>query len=220
MVPIRFVWSAADRDGVAAAQTSTGTARLILNGALVVPAQPNGVAAYAAFDSGSNRTVSIFSAGDLSGITFTIAGLDASGNAVSEAKVGPGAGLTVYTTALFNKVLSVTPSGSVGTNVEIGSGTTGATKWVEVDWMSNPTNIGLWLQITATIDVTVQLTPDDFKTMTPYAFPHNYLTGITADAVSALGYPAQGVRMLVNSSTVATGAAVFTYIQAGLGRGR
>lgn len=219
MRPIRFVWSAADRDGVAAAQTSTGTAKLILNGALVIPAQPSGVAAYAAFDPGANRTVSIFSTGDLSGITFTIVGLDGSGNTVSEAKVGPN-NTTVYTTALFNKVLSVTPSATVGTNVEIGSGTTGATNWVEVDWMTGVTDIGLWLQITATINVTVQLTPDDFKTMTPYAFAHAMLTAIAADAASSLNYPAQGVRMLVNSSTVATGAAVFTYIQSALGRGR
>lgn len=216
MRPAQFTFAAADRDGVAKAQTTAGATALVLNGALV-PSVQVGLSAVAQLGAGINRTVSIYSAADLSGITFTVDGYDANGAAITEDVTGPTAGATVYSTALFNQVTSVTPDGAVGTAVEIGSGTTGATNWYTVDYFQDPANIALWLQITATLSATVQMTPDDLNgSATPHTFNHAYLTAITSDAASALNYPARGVRALINSSS-GSGALVFTIIQAGAG---
>lgn len=214
MRPAQFTFAAVDRDGVAQAQTTAGATALTLNGALVPAIQP-GLVAVAKFNPGINRTVSLYSAADLSGINFAITGFDASGNAVSESRVGPTAGATVYTTALFNKVASVTPDAAVGTAVEVGSGSTGATNWYAIDYFQGPISVGLWLKITSTIDVTVQMTPDAFlqTTATPDTFNHASLTNITADAASELPYGAQGVRALINSSS--GGAMKFSIVQAG-----
>lgn len=220
MRPQRFTFSASSVTAVAALQTLAGAGFLTLNGSAVIPAQPSGVAAYAKFDDGINRPLTFTSTGDLSARTLTVVGLDASGNAVTSAIAGPNNN-TVATTELYNRVLSIRSSGALATAISAGSGTTGATNWAGLDYYPNPANIGLWLQITATIDVTVQLTPDDINdvSITPHPFAHNYLTNKTADAVSALMYPAQACRMLINSSS-GSGAAIFTVIQAGLGRGR
>lgn len=216
MRPVQFVFSAAVTTAVALAQTTAGAASLTLNGTLVTPIQP-GKAAYAAFDAGVNRTVSLTSTGDLSGIQITINGFDTNNVAVTQTRAGPNNN-TVETTALFNRVTSVTTPSALGTAMSVGSGTTGATNWFAVDYFVNPTNIGLWLQVTATLSATVQMTPDAFMqtTVAPHAFAHAYLTAVTADAASALNYPAQGIRALINSSS-GSGALVFTIIQAGAG---
>jgi hypothetical protein len=218
MRPAQFIFSAADRDGIAAAQTTAGAVALALNGALALPRQPWNSGPVGFMGAGVNRTLSLYSTGNLSGINFTIVGLDASGNAVTEVLAGPN-NTTVYSVNLYNTILSVTPNGAVATAVEAGSGTTGATNWYAVDYYLDPANIGLWLKISGTISVTVQLTPDAFlqTTTAPSTFNHAYLTTVTADAASALTYPAQGIRMLVGSSTVDSGAAIFTIIQAGIG---
>lgn len=219
MRPQRFTFSASSTTAVAAAQTLAGAGFLTLGGATVVLAQPNGVAAYAKFDDGVNRPLTFTSTGNLSAATLVVVGLDASGNAVTSSIAGPNNN-TVATTELYNRILSIRSSAALGTAMSAGTGTTGATNWAGLDYYPNPTNVGLWVQITGTINIDIQLTPDPIndQVITPHTFAHAYLTGVTADAVSALTYPARASRMLVNSS--AGGSAIFTLIEAGLGRGR
>lgn len=215
MRPAQFTFSAAVTTAVALGQTTAGSGSFTLNGTLVGPIQ-KGLVAFAQFDAGVNRTVSITSTGNISGVNFTITGRDANGAVVTETRAGPN-NTTVYTTALFNTVTSVTVNGAVGTATSIGSGTTGATNWFTVDYFQSPVNVGLWLQITATLSATVQLTPDSLQSgSTPYAFSHAYLTAVTADAASELPYGARGIRALINSSS-GSGALVFTIIQGGAG---
>lgn len=215
MRPAQFTFSAAATTAVTTAQTTAGATPLAIDGTLAVPAQI-GKAAYAALGNGINRTVSLTSTGALSGINITISGFDSNNNPVTETRAGP-SNNTVETTALFNRVTSVVPASALGTAMSVGTGTTGATNWFEVDYFVNPANIGLWLQITATLSATVQLTPDSLQNgVTPHPFAHAYLTAVTADAASELPYPAQGVRALINSSS-GSGALVFTVIQAGAG---
>lgn len=219
MRPQRFTFSASSTTAVAAAQTLAGAGLLALNGSAVIPAQPSGVAAYAKFDDGVNRPLTFTSTGNLSAATLTVVGLDASGNAVTSSIAGPNNN-TVATTELYNRILSIRSSAALGTAMSAGSGTTGVTNWAGLDYYPNPANVGLWLQITGTISVTVQMTPDTIQdpTTAPHTFNHGYLTAIVADAASALTYPAEACRMLINSSS--GGAAKFTVMQAGLGRGR
>lgn len=214
MRPAQFTFSAADRDGIAVAQTTAGATALLLNGALALPAQPWNSGPVGFMGAGINRTGSLYSTGNLNGINFTWVGLDANNAAVTEVLAGPN-NTTVYTVNSYNTILSVTPNAAVGTAVEVGSGTTGATNWYALDYFQSPISLGLWLKIANTINVTVQLTPDSFlqTTTAPATFNHANLTSITADAASELPYGARGARMLVNSST--NGSAVFTIVQAG-----
>lgn len=216
MRPARFVFSAASTAAVANGQTTAGAATLVLNGSAVGPVQP-GIPAFAQFDLGVTRPVTLTSTGALSGVNFTIVGFDANNGPLTEVLAGP-SNNTVATTAEFNRVTSITTSGAVGTSVSAGSGTTGHTNWYAVDYFQSPISVGLWLQVTATLSATVQLTPDAFiQTATaPHAFNHGYLTAVTADAASELPYGARGVRAAINSSS-GSGALVFTIIQSGAG---
>jgi hypothetical protein len=90
-------------------EDQTGTA-ITLNGALV----SGGIARAAA-----SQQVSLESSGNISGVTFLITGTDADGRYQAEVLTGPNAD-TVKTVLYFLTVDSVTPSGSVGTNVEGG----------------------------------------------------------------------------------------------------
>jgi hypothetical protein len=73
---------AADADGVANSQTPSGAGNLTINGAKA----SGGVATF-----GAARQVTITSAGNDSGRTFTVTGTDANGDSVSEAVTGANA---------------------------------------------------------------------------------------------------------------------------------
>lgn len=112
--------TAADRDGVCAAQQIAGAGNLVIGGALAT----SGVASF-----GEQQRVTIYSAGNLSGITFTVYGTTAFGDSISEAIVGPN-NTTVSTTANFKQVTRVAASAAVGTNVEVGNSNAMETPWI------------------------------------------------------------------------------------------
>ncbi len=101
-----------DRDGIALAQVRTGAGVLVLAGAGV-----SGGVYSAGFDGG--RKVTVYSGGNLSALTFTIAGTDKDGATLSENITGPN-NTTVTTTGYFQTVTSVSVGATIGTNVEIG----------------------------------------------------------------------------------------------------
>lgn len=93
----------ADRDGWAASQTAGGAGNLTLTGAQpTVPLE-----------------VSLYSTGNLSGVTFTITGINLFGAADSEALTGPN-NTTKYGTKPFASISQVAVSGAVATAVEVG----------------------------------------------------------------------------------------------------
>lgn len=114
--------TAADRDGVCAAQQLAGAGNLVIAGALA----SSGIAAF-----GEQQRVTIYSAGNLSALTFTVYGITAFGDSISEAVTGPN-NTTVSTTANFKQVTRVAASGAVGTNVEVGDSNALETPWVEL----------------------------------------------------------------------------------------
>lgn len=93
--------------------------RLVLNGPIV---SPNGTVSF--INSGYASSVTIQSAGDVSGINFTIVGTGNNGTNITEVIVGANAN-SVFTNNLFENVLSITinaaPPGGVG--FAIGSNT-------------------------------------------------------------------------------------------------
>lgn len=100
-----------DRDGFAAAQQLGAAGDLTLNGALV----SSGVGV-----ADVPRAVGLFSAADLSAITFTVYGYDGLGQKTRESLAGPN-NSTVATLKAFKKVNRIAASAAVGSNVEAGT---------------------------------------------------------------------------------------------------
>ena len=103
---------ALDADGLSTAATISGAAALTLNGALIADSK---------YTTGDNigQVITILSAGDDSGITFTIVGTDANGDALTEVVTGANAG-TASSSGYFNTVDSITTSASSAGNVSAG----------------------------------------------------------------------------------------------------
>ena len=80
---------------------------------------------------GSNMatTVTLTSAGNISGVNFTITGTDENGDAVTETRTGPNAN-TVTTTEAFLTVTGVSVDAAVGTNTSVGFSATSTTKGI------------------------------------------------------------------------------------------
>ena len=105
---------ATDPNGLSTAASISGAAALTLNGALIADSK---------YTTGDNigQVITILSAGDDSGITFTIVGTDANGDALTEAVTGDdGAPGTASSSGYFNTVDSITTSNSSAGNVSAG----------------------------------------------------------------------------------------------------
>ena len=195
----------ADADGIAQAQTLGGAGTLTLNGALVV----SGVA-----QLGVQRVVGVASTGNLSAVTFTVYGTNGAGVTISESIAGPNNN-TVSTALNFLTVTQVAASAAVGTNVTVGTTSVGASAAVPLDVYLDPFNTSLFLDVTGTVNITVQYTGDDnvLTSAGPFTwYDHTDLTSQTTDAVGTIISPVTAVRLLTNSGT---GTAELTVLQAG-----
>lgn len=216
MQPKVYNWPAPDRDGICLAQQTTGAGSLAISGALSsVRAPDKNPFVRWAQTPGLMRTVSLYSAGDLSTVNVTVAGLDWNFAAVTETTAGPNA-TTKYTTATFQYITSVTVDAAVGTDIEIGTGTTGYTDPWLLSNRVDPANVGLFIDVTGTINVTVRYTPDAPLPSSPTWFNHPFMTSLTADTQGNLAFPCSYAETLINSSS-SDGAVKFTVIQAGDG---
>lgn len=147
-----------DRDGFCAAQTTAGAADLSLNGALVT----NGVGVIDV-----PRAVGVYSAGNLSAITFTVYGYDAYNQPVREAITGPNA-TTANGKKAFARITRVAASAAVGTNVEVGTidifglpvRITSTSAVVHVGWAALTRDTGT---LTAADDTTATATTGDVR---------------------------------------------------------
>lgn len=212
MLPTQITWPVSSTTAIAALQTLGAAGAMTLNGPLSGPTTRSPVGQAQMPDS-FNRKLTLTSTGNISGVSFTIVGTDYDGNAVTEALAGPNNN-TVTSVNNYFLVTSVTANAAVATNTSIGTGSTGVTAWVITSDMNAPASVGLYIQITATMSVTVEGTPDFPIGTSPGLFPHAVLAAITSSDSSEWPYPVNGVRFKVNSSD-ATGAAVFSVLQAG-----
>ena len=101
---------ALDADGISVAATLSGSGNLTLGGALTSGGS-------ATFDSG--RVVTLLSAGDDSGDTFTVTGTDVNGDAQTEEITGANAG-TETGTKYFKTVTQISTDGASAGNVSAG----------------------------------------------------------------------------------------------------
>lgn len=196
---------AAAATGIALSQSGTAATPLTINGSLAT----GGVAT---FDV--PRRVGITSAGNDSGITFTIVGTDYYGRTQTE--VLKGANTTVaQTTHDFATVTSITPSGNTASTVTSGTTSVGSTQPMVIDSFANPTNISLAGIVTGTVNYTVEecyddLAPDwNVNANTPTWFATS-ITGASTNTTGTLTSPANLVRLTINSGT---GAALVRVLQ-------
>lgn len=195
---------AMDRDGIAAAQQTTDGTALTLNGVLGTTLD------YA-------RIIGIYSGGNLSGTTFTVAGTNANGEEISEAGItGPNAG-TVVTTKLFKTITSVTPAATIASDVEVG--TVATTLSAESTLFSLEAQLGTtptyFVNVTGTINYTISET--FMPTTTAFAdhvfMPLSAHTAKTADTVAVGTLHATGLKVTINSYS--SGAELQVYVNQG-----
>lgn len=181
-----------DADGLAEAQAVAGAAALDLNGALIV----DGV-----FLGDYARQLGILSAGDDSGITFTVVGTDADGKAQSEAVAGAaGAPGTAETTKYYKTVTSITSSGAAAGNVSVGTVDEFETNTIPLNtYNTDPATVSLE-RFSGTISVSVQETFSKVQdsTIAWFAGPAG-LTDATAAVAADVDNHASGIKLVCGS---------------------
>lgn len=223
-IPAQYTFAASDTAAICALQTTAGAGSFLINGTLADPNIPAGQAGRVVLSGGFGRVITLTSAGNISGVNFTIAGTDVYGRAVSSTIAGPNAN-TVATTQEYLTVTSVTVNGAVGTNTSVGTGTVGSTRPYCPSGMANavPANIALYGVVSNTINWTVQDSPTNINALlesggSPASITwlnHPTLAAQTANASSNYAFPVMWVRCVVNSAG-ATGTLQFTIRQAGI----
>ncbi len=189
-----------DRDGVSTAQTTAGAGNLTITGVL---------ASGGAVTFDVPRRVSIYSAGNLSSLTFTVTGTDRQGQALSEDVTGPN-NATVLTTAKFATVTQVAVSGTVGTNVEVGVTAALESKWIPIDHGKNPTSISISGAQTGTMTWGVEWTNREIIGLREHeivgATAHGTATNKSASyaEMTAAHGPATAMRFVISSWTSGT----------------
>ncbi len=203
----------ASTTAIALAQTTAGAGALQLTGTLRdLTALTYGVQQVVL--PNIERTVSLTVSGaDLSAANITIVGTSLLGSAVTETRAGPN-NTTVFTTAKYHTITSVTTDAALGTAMSVGTGTTGNTTWVKADQYQDPVNIAIGLAITATASWTVQYTYDDVETVaSPVTYSPAGLTAQTTTIDGGISLPILALRGVLNSSS-GSGAVTMTTMQA------
>lgn len=212
-VSITVTPTASDNDGISTTQTPSGAGNLTITGALA----SGGVATLSA--SGFERQVLISCAGVDAGRTFTVYGTNGNADVFSEAISGSNASTSVSTN-YFQTVTRISVDAATAGAVIVGTNGVGASVPIVIDRYLTPTNISIQLDISNTIDVTVQYTIEDIMTTaatygTVVWNSHSTLVSKTADSDGTFTSPVSAFRTKVNSFT-ATGACETTVMQAGI----
>jgi hypothetical protein len=200
---------AADDNGIALSQTTAGAANLTLNGALV----SGGVATL-----DSPRQIAITSAGNDTGITFTIYGTTYGDQSVSETITGA-SGAASTTNTDFLTVTRIAASGATSASgVIAGTNSKAGSRWVRLDSWAFP-QTAIQVNASGTVNWTLQVTMDDPNSPTnPVAVSAvQWLNTNDPDAVSAVGdvfsnfdWTPTWSRILLNSGT---GSVTATFAQ-------
>lgn len=161
MRPVRIYTlpRAADADGVATTQSLASAGDLTLDGALVTDGTAYIMQTGADSDgrpyNRHGQNVTITSAGNDSGITFTVYGMTPEGKVHSETLTG-GNVAAVTTSAYFSTVTRIAASGATAGNVTAGIAVTGATPVIPLDHY-----IGEGVALAAIVGNTMTYTVED-----------------------------------------------------------
>lgn len=143
--------AAADDNGIAESQTTAGAANLTLNGALV----SGGVAIL-----DEPRQVAISSAGNDTGVTFTVYGTTYGGASVSESLTGASGGAVATKTDFATVTQVSTSSATSASGVIVGTNSLAGSRWIRMDSWAFAQS-AMQINISGTINYTVQTTMDD-----------------------------------------------------------
>lgn len=212
--------TAAAATAVAASQSGTANVPLNINGSQASSGVATIGAAASSENAGGARRVIITSAGNDSGITFTLTGTNSTGNPIRDVVTGANVGAAVSNYD-FVTVTSIIPSANTTAAVTAGTNTTGSTTWIRCNYQITPFEIGMAVVVAGTINYTVEYTYDAIESAgalqspssVPTAWPHPQFTAKTANADGTLDNPLNAVRLTINSGT---GTATLTFIQAGI----
>ena len=187
--------SAASAVSVCASQ-SPGAGAITLNGSLVSV----GVATI-----GAAQFITLVSGGNDTGITFTVTGTDADGNAQTEAITGASAG-TATGTKFFKTVTGITHTGSVATTLTSGNAITSVSPSFFPNNSVYPTNLGISIQlVSGTGTFALNQTYETFQSYPADSvwFAHATLTALSATASGSLLFPVSALRLRASASTSA-----------------
>jgi hypothetical protein len=198
--------AAASATNIRTASSIAGAGAVTLNGSLV----SGGVATL-----DKQRRVLFTSAGNDSGITFTISGTNANGDLISETLTG-GNIAAVSTVLDYKTVTSVTSSGASAGTVSIGTNGVAGSSWVRLDdWA--PLNVALQVNVTGTVNYTIQQTMDDPNSPTNAVAAASVVwinssdtnvVAATANQQSSYSFVPVFVRAVLNSGTGSISATI------------
>lgn len=204
MRPIEFTWGGyaiADANAICESQSLASAGDLTLDGVLVstnyqfVAQIPPNVTYNVATLSVSGL-VTITSAGNDSGITFTIYGTNNTNAPIQETITG-GNATTVTSTKSFKTVTRVAGSGATASTVEVGTAQAGHTDWIPLDIYTPNQVTNISVTVSGTINYTVQYTNEN-----PFDLSINQ---------QVVAHPTAG---LVGATTSQTGGANTTLMRA------
>lgn len=196
--------AAADDNGICESQTPTVAGSLDLDGDLV----SGGVA-----QLDTQRRVLITSAGDDTGVTFTVTGTRENGVAITEDILG-GDSVAVYTTQDFYTVSDVAVDDATAGAVIVGTNGVGSSAWNLPNIYNQPCNLSFGVVPGGTVNYTVNYTYDDPNSVSvPAVYSISALTSKTAQLDAAINDPIRAYRITVNSGT---DPVTMTVIEAGI----
>ena len=185
-----------DPNGIFQDQTTGGAADLVLNGAEVVDGEwitPDGFAKLVGFEC----------AADISTVVFTITGYSDvdKHNLITDTITGINAS-TVQSTKYFYYITTIAVDAAVGTNVEGGAVDEAITAAIPINWRGGITSVNI--DITGTIDITVQQTFDDIQDINNLDFtwqdsPSSRLQNATASTNDSYDGLPTALRAKINS---------------------
>jgi hypothetical protein len=202
--------AAADADGICLSQTPGAAGALTLNGALV----SGGVAVLDAA-----RRVLITAAGNESAKTFTITGTSYNGQTQSETVTGPNA-TTAQSVLDYKTVTSVVISAAAAGAITVGTNGVASSRWMRLDsWAF--AQVGIQVNVSGTINYTVQQTFDDPNDATNPVSPANVVwvnsadSAVVSKAVDAQSFYAYAPTFIKITANSGDGSARLTAVQYG-----
>ena len=199
--------AAASANNIALSQSVVGASAVVLNGSTA----SGGVATL-----DTARRVLITSAGNDSGITFTITGTNWSGSSISEVLTG-GNIAAVPSVLDYATVTSIKTSGSTASTITVGTNGVAASPWARMDEYMWP-DVSIQCNVTGTVIYTVQSTLDDPNDASNAVAAASVVWVNTTDtlAVNAttslqtnFGFTPRWFRVLLNSGTGSVRSVVY-----------
>jgi len=165
------------------------------------------------------HNVTLTSLANLSGITMTVTGLDADGQAQTEAITGPNAN-TVAGSKFFSRLDTITFGSTLGAStMDVGIKDVAVSQTIPVNRLQVAFNLTEMVAVTGTINYSLQYTEQDIYAASPATlvwFTHATIASKTASIDGVTTSPIQAVRLLLNSLTA--GATISLTLLQGLGR--